>query len=128
MLKSEATYEKIGAKFADKRKELGMSISNVSAALKIRPTYLKAIEQGKLDKIPSGIFVQGYIKSYAKFLNISPQLESSNNSSSYRIDNLYCSADPKIAKQIPNLKVISLSILAIVLINLFYYMWNLQGI
>ena len=62
--------EEVGKVLASKRIELQYSIVEVSQLLKIREKYLICIENGDLDKIPGEVYLKGYIKEYAKFLEI----------------------------------------------------------
>jgi hypothetical protein len=56
-----------------RREELVMDLRKISDNLKIRYDYLKAIEDGELDKLPAEVYTKGYIQEYAKILNITPE-------------------------------------------------------
>ncbi|MCX7770871.1 MAG: DUF4115 domain-containing protein [Proteobacteria bacterium] len=62
--------EKIGKVLREKREEKGLSIEHVSNVLKINPTYLISIENGETDKFPAEIFLKGFLRNYASFLNL----------------------------------------------------------
>lgn len=54
----------------DRRIALGLSLDEVSEATRVRKTYLEAIEQVAYDVLPSRAFAIGYIKAYARALNL----------------------------------------------------------
>ena len=58
-----------------------LSINEVSRQLNIRKHYIVALEENRLEEIPSGIYAQGYIKMYSKLLGIEyvdPGISDSN--------------------------------------------------
>ncbi|MEE9524600.1 MAG: RodZ domain-containing protein [Thermodesulfovibrionales bacterium] len=52
------------------RSKEGLSLEEIAARTHIRIEYLKGIEQGDFSKIPSEIYVRGYLKSYAEILGL----------------------------------------------------------
>lgn len=65
--------EGLGEKLAKKRVALGYSVRDVEKAIRIRADYIDDIEAGKYDRLPPKVFVRGFIKSYAKLLNLNPE-------------------------------------------------------
>ena len=63
-------FKKIGQKIAERRKSLRKKFPGVSKKLNINVEYLKYIEEGKVDKIPDHIPAKGFVKTYAKLLNV----------------------------------------------------------
>jgi cytoskeletal protein RodZ len=64
-------YKKqIGDLFKSKRQEMNLSLKEVENATSIRMLYLKAIEEGNIDKLLSQIYILGFIKQYAAFLGL----------------------------------------------------------
>lgn len=63
----------IGEILKKRREELGKDLREIADSLKIRYDYLKALEEGALDKLPSEVYVKGYIREYAKVLGMDPQ-------------------------------------------------------
>ena len=51
------------------RRAKGISLEDISAQSKISVRYLKAIEEGKFDKLPGGIFSTSYIRQYARAID-----------------------------------------------------------
>jgi hypothetical protein len=52
------------------RIDANLSVEEVSHQLNIRKHYIIAIEENRFDDIPSGVYAQGYIKMYSKFLGV----------------------------------------------------------
>lgn len=63
----------IGAALKAAREFRGLSLQDVSDATRIRRTYLAAVEDMRLDELPSRPFTLGYIKAYAKHLDLDPE-------------------------------------------------------
>lgn len=61
-----------GAILRKKREELGLDIRQVADQLRIRADYLSSIEQDLFDKLPAPVYTMGYIRSYARHLNVDP--------------------------------------------------------
>ncbi|MHB8880304.1 MAG: helix-turn-helix domain-containing protein [Thermodesulfovibrionales bacterium] len=61
-----------GSILKKRREELGLSVQEVSVLLKIRKEYLSAIEEDLFDKLPAPVYTMGYIRSYARHLNVDP--------------------------------------------------------
>ena len=62
----------IGAALKAAREFRGLSLQDVSDATRIRRTYLAAVEDMRLEELPSRPFTLGYIKAYAKHLDLDP--------------------------------------------------------
>jgi cytoskeletal protein RodZ len=63
----------VGEILKKRREELGRDLREISNNLRIRHDYLKALEDGDLDKLPAEVYVKGYIQEYAKILNMAPE-------------------------------------------------------
>lgn len=63
----------IGAALKAAREFRGLSLQDVSDATRIRRTYLAAVEDMRLEELPSRPFTLGYIKAYAKHLDLDPE-------------------------------------------------------
>ncbi|MEJ2485017.1 MAG: DUF4115 domain-containing protein [Anaerolineales bacterium] len=62
-----------GSKLRHARKEKELSLEHISKELHIRVHYLKAIEEDALEKIPSKVQANGFLRSYSKYLGLSPK-------------------------------------------------------
>ncbi len=54
----------------DERKRKGLTLEEVSDATKIRVEFLEAIEKGEYGKLPSASYAYGFVRNYAKFLEL----------------------------------------------------------
>lgn len=64
--------EGLGEKLTKKRISLGYSIKDIEKAIRIRAKHIEALESGKYDKLPPDVYVKGFIRSYAQYLNLDP--------------------------------------------------------
>ena len=62
----------IGNYLKDIRVKQEVTLEELSESTKIRLDYLKAIEEGKYEELPSAAFVKGFIRNYALALNAEP--------------------------------------------------------
>ena len=63
----------VGEILKKRREELGRDLREISNCLKIRYDYLKALEDGDIEKLPAEVYIRGYIQEYAKILNMDPE-------------------------------------------------------
>lgn len=63
----------VGAVLRDRRVELQLELNDVADALRIRRTYLAAIENGRLDALPGHIYAIGFIRTYSGYLGFDPE-------------------------------------------------------
>ncbi|VAW60479.1 hypothetical protein MNBD_GAMMA08-2123, partial [hydrothermal vent metagenome] len=59
-----------GASFRPAREKLGLSQVEVAEHLLISIDVIKALENSQADALPALTFTQGYIRSYARMLNV----------------------------------------------------------
>lgn len=64
------SYRHIGELLVRAREEYRLSISEISAALHIRPRYLVALEEGDLASLPGLSYARGYLTRYAAYLSL----------------------------------------------------------
>ncbi|MBP9945567.1 MAG: helix-turn-helix domain-containing protein, partial [Vicinamibacteria bacterium] len=62
-----------GASLRRERELRGVSLQEIAAATKIGVRMLQAIEEDRLDKLPQGLFVRGFVREYARFLALDEQ-------------------------------------------------------
>ena len=60
----------LGEELRGERATLGKSLLQVQKDLKIKAAYISAIENCDLDAFPNKGFVAGYVRSYARYLNL----------------------------------------------------------
>lgn len=59
-----------GERLRKQRELLGLTLPDVAAYLNLRTTILEALEDNDYKKIPRLVFARGYLRSYAKLLNL----------------------------------------------------------
>ncbi|MFC7421508.1 helix-turn-helix domain-containing protein [Iodobacter arcticus] len=59
-----------GAALKARRIALGYTLDKVSAQLKLTPRQIDAIENERFDELPGNTFVRGFIRNYARFLDL----------------------------------------------------------
>ena len=64
---------RFGEMLLTRRRERGMSIQQVSNAIKIRPQIIEYFETGNYASMPPRGYAQGMISSYARFLGLNPR-------------------------------------------------------
>lgn len=64
----------VGEILKKRREELGQDLKEIAHILKIRYDYLKAIEDEAFEKLPVEVYAKGYIREYAKILDIDPEV------------------------------------------------------
>ena len=74
----------LGSQFANRRKELKLSLKEVESATSIRSMYLEAIEAGQMDKLISPVYAQGFVRQYATFLGLDGDRIITENSEIFR--------------------------------------------
>ena len=60
----------IGDLLRDTRKSYGGEIDRIAATLRIRASYLTAIEENQYDKLPGPVYAQGFVRAYAVHLGL----------------------------------------------------------
>lgn len=78
MVQSGFTRKKVesltlGEKLRKLRGDFRMSLPEISKATKIQVKYLELLENGEYEKLPADVYVRGFLRSYARYLNIDEQ-------------------------------------------------------
>ena len=60
----------IGLKLKDKREENGVSIEEAAEDLKMRPSQIISLEEGKKEDFKDVVFLKYFIRDYAKYLGL----------------------------------------------------------
>ncbi|KDE20952.1 hypothetical protein AZ09_02270 [Acetobacter aceti 1023] len=64
----------VGGALRKRREQLGWSLEDVAAYLRIRDAYLDALETGKADVLPAEVYTLGFLRAYAQALGFDPNL------------------------------------------------------
>ena len=71
MIQEILSYEVLSGKDLKRiRKELGISLEVIGEITKIRPIFLRAIEDDAFDIAPSRMFLKSYLKAYAQCIGL----------------------------------------------------------
>lgn len=62
-----------GEIFKKRREDLGLDIREIADLLKIKASYLVAIESDTFAELPAPVYTMGYIRCYAKYLDVGPE-------------------------------------------------------
>jgi cytoskeleton protein RodZ len=60
----------LGAMLREARNQLAMTIADVAAQTKFAPRQIEALEADDFDNLPETAFLRGFVRSYAKILNM----------------------------------------------------------
>lgn len=63
----------LGEKLRKLRSDFRMSLQDVSKATRIQVKYLEFLENGEYSKLPADVYVRGFLRSYARYLNVDEQ-------------------------------------------------------
>lgn len=66
-------FEVIAEIFRNTREEKNVSLEEVSQVLGIDIKYLKALEQGRIDRLPKGVYEKNFLREYSSYLGIDPK-------------------------------------------------------
>lgn len=67
---SHSIYIQLGEELRARREMLGLSIGDVERFTRLRSHYITALEEGRLEDIPSLVQGRGMLSNYAEFLNM----------------------------------------------------------
>ena len=63
----------IGIKLKTKREENGLSVEEVAEDLKMRPSQITSIEEGKIEDFKDVFYLKYFIRDYAKYLGLNKE-------------------------------------------------------
>lgn len=87
----------IGERLRERREELGLGLEVIGDALRIRPSYLAAIEQGRAGDLPGPTYAIGFIRAYAQYLG----LDSERVLARYKAESAAIHARPDLTLPVP---------------------------
>lgn len=65
--------ERPGAQLATVRIAKGLTVESIAATLNLRVSLIELLEADDYTKLPNPVFVKGYLRGYAKLLDINPE-------------------------------------------------------
>ncbi|PID46324.1 MAG: hypothetical protein CSB47_05195 [Proteobacteria bacterium] len=69
---TDSPQESLSVILTRHREEHGLNINQVAEALCLSPKIMMALEAEKLDELPEPPYVRGYLRSFAKFVEVEP--------------------------------------------------------
>ena len=69
---ASADAARAGEELRDAREASGLSIQDMSQALRIRRVYLLALEEGRMRDLPSPAYAWGFVRNYSNALGLDP--------------------------------------------------------
>ncbi len=129
MISTTFKVQTIGEILSEARRKKQLSLKQVAEITKIRAEYLKALEEGNYSAFASEVYLKGFLKNYAKFLEIDPKraLALYRRENAEQKQNSIKSPDIKLKEKInPTLtpEKLIVSVVAIVAIAIIYYLFT----
>jgi len=75
---SSLSLQGVGRLLVEAREKSGLSVDEVASRLRLMPRQVRALESGDIDALPGPAFVRGFLRNYAKLLQVDaePLLEA----------------------------------------------------
>lgn len=67
---AQQVFQEIGKQLRQQRESLGITLPEVERYTRVRQHYLRALEEGQIDGLPSTVQGRGMLSNYASFLNL----------------------------------------------------------
>lgn len=87
----------VGALLRERREELGFDLDAIGEALRIKPIYLAALEQGRAQDLPGATYAIGFMRAYAEQLG----LDSDRILDIYKAETAEVQARPDLSLPVP---------------------------
>ena len=71
--RSISSSKTLGDRLREVREQSGASVKQVADDLKIKQSYVEALEKSDYTQLPSRVFVKNYVRNYAKYLRVSTE-------------------------------------------------------
>ena len=68
MAEYEDALKELGRKASERRESIGMTLETVFDRTKIRPEYLRGIEEGDYTNFPELVYIKGFVRTYLKLI------------------------------------------------------------
>lgn len=89
--------ERLGAELRTRRESLGWKLPDLAQSLRIRQTYLEAIEAGRIGDLPGTTYALGFVRAYASALG----LQGEQVASRFRAESAETSVRPPLSFPAP---------------------------
>jgi cytoskeleton protein RodZ len=65
--------DELGSLLREAREAKGLTLAEAQQATRINSSFLEALEDGRYDLLPTQVHVRGYLRNYAKYLELDPK-------------------------------------------------------
>lgn len=118
----------VGNELATAREAQKLSLSDISGHLRISVKYLEYLEAGENSKLPGATYVLGFVRSYAKFLNLDAnamcqRLSDEIAASEYQPEYHFVENKVSGGSEWRNMLMIG-AVLMVVSYTAWYFLWN----
>jgi cytoskeleton protein RodZ len=72
-LSAPSARQTVGEKLHAARINAGLSVDNVAKQLKLSPRQVAALEKDDVASLPTGPFLRGFVRNYARLVNVEPE-------------------------------------------------------
>jgi len=125
----------IGNSLREARLRQGLDFPEIEQATKIRPKYLRALEDEQFDILPGQTYVKGFLRTYAEYLGLDGQLYVDEYNSRYvhvdeetplrtRSTSSLSRAGPRFETSVVLIAVAAIGVLALLVIAAWQYGGN----
>lgn len=87
----------VGELLRERRRELGLDLETIGEALRIKPVFLTAIEQGRTEDLPGPAYAIGFVRAYAHYLGF----DGERVIDSYKAESAEVHARPDLTLPVP---------------------------
>jgi cytoskeletal protein RodZ len=74
LLPADKIFAEIGMQLRERRELISLTVEEVERHTKLRAVFIRALEAGEYDKLPSPVQTRGMLANYATFLDIDPEI------------------------------------------------------
>ena len=122
----------VGECFKSKREEMGITIHDLGAKLKIKPEYIESIENDDYGNLPPEVYVKGFIRAYAEFVGFDASKMVNMFKREVAVNDKIEKAPKKTPKKVkydPNYPIVTPRVVtfffsAIIVAVVGYYLWH----
>lgn len=112
----------LGSYFREKREEQGYSIGEVARKTNIGSRYIEAIEEENFDEFPADVYAKGFIRNYARFLDLDAESLVTEYTLNYVDDEQISESEERRSRLYYWLTIAGLGLLAVVIV-VFRFAW-----
>lgn len=112
----------LGERLEKLRLSQEISIENLAQNLQIRPSYIKALEKGNYESLPTKVYARGFISAYARYFNVDEKKLVKIFDREYRVyENIHKKGLKKseTINRLPSLPKIVLTSQALIFLSIF---------